>query len=128
MSIYGHIPQGAARSKMGMAALLTAGVSPDALRKRALQVNGAEHARNTWMARANEASSLKQLRRACDGIIEASVRVEFMKELIRIEPVAGPLYRPEEIKARLAAWRHARSRRADIAASVRRSFFGDRSK
>lgn len=128
MNIYGKIPKGASRSEMSLTDLLQAGVPAAALGKRSQQVNDADCARNLCMAKANEASSFKGLRQACERLIKATVQAEYMKELGRIEPVAGPLYRPEEIKARLAAWRHARSQREKIDASIRQAFSGNRTK
>ena len=128
MNIYGKIPKGASRSEMSLADLLQAGVPTAALSKRSLQVNDADCARNLCMAKANKTSSFKGLRQACEHLIKATVQAEYMKELGRIEPVAGPLYRPEEIKARLAAWRHARNQREKIAASIRQAFSGSQSK
>lgn len=118
MSIYGKT-KGGSRSNMSLVDLINAGVHVDALKKRALQVNNAEGAHRLCVAKCNEAASLKELQQTCKRLIKATVQLEYMKELIRIEPVAGPLYRIEEIKARFAAWRHAQNQREEIDSSIR---------
>jgi hypothetical protein len=125
MSIYGQFPKGTSRSEMSLSELIDAGVNTEALIKRSRQVNDADLARNMIMAKINEATSFKELRQLCKTCIKASVRLEYFEELQRLEPVAGPLYRPEEFKARLAAWCHAQNQRGAITASIKRAFFGE---
>lgn len=124
MSIYGTIPKGASRSGMSLSDLLAAGVDKDALMKRMQQMNEAEGERDVSMAEINVAKTGKDLRKACGKRLKAEMHVEYVKELMRIEPVAGPLYRLEEIKARHAAWLYARKMSPVIEAGIRKALGG----
>jgi hypothetical protein len=54
----------------------------------------------------------------------SEVNVEYVKELMRIEPVADSFCRPEEIKVRHAAWLHARKMSPVIEAGIRKTLGG----
>jgi hypothetical protein len=124
MNIYGEDCKDKPRSSMSMQDLIESGVSTDALMKRMRQMTDAEFVRDSCMVKINEAKSFRELRKALKQFIKASIYVEYINELSRIEPVAGPLYRPEEIRARVCAWRYIRKHRQAITDSLTRQFNG----